>query len=128
VLAVNKEDHNPDGWTFATLYKHFMAQIDAQKESVTIALASSEKARDKAEGAQQLRNEAQNEWRAAMKDQQATLADKESTERRLAAIEQWQAAQGGKSQGVGFSAAVIVQLLVSAAALATVIGFVVTRH
>jgi len=127
-MAKEDDKHNPDGWTFATLYKHVMMLSEASKEAINAAITAAQKAVDKAEGAQQLRNDAQNEWRGAMKDQQSTFADKEQTERRLSAIEQWQAAQGGKSQGVGFSAAVVVQLLVSAAALATVIGFIVTRH
>jgi hypothetical protein len=47
---------------------------------------------------------------------------------RTAKLEQFRWETGGKSQGVGFSAAVVVQILISAAAIATVIGFVVTRH
>jgi hypothetical protein len=123
------KEHNPDGWTFATLYKHVMMLSEASKEAINAAITAAQKAVDKAEGAQQLRNEAQNEWRNAMKDQQSTLADKESTERRLAALEQWQSAQAGKEKGVGLSAGVMVQIIASMAAAGSVIGVILaTRH
>ena len=126
---MTKEDNNPDGWTFATLYKHITMLSDAQKDAVKTAMASAQKAVDKAEAAQQLRNDAQNEWRAAMKDQQSTFADKEQTERRLSMLEQANASQVGKEKGVGISASVMVQIIASGAAAATVIGVLIaTRH
>ncbi len=93
------DNHNPDGWTFATLYKHVMMLSEASKEAINAAITAAQKAVDKAEGAQQLRNDAQNEWRGAMKDQQATFADKEQVERRLSALEKWQAEQSGRFSG-----------------------------
>jgi uncharacterized protein YhaN len=117
-------DHNPDGWTFATLYKHVSLLSDAAKEAVTAAIAAAQKAVDKAESAQQLRNEAQNEWRAAMKDQQATFADKEQTERRLKSIEEALATRAGAERGLGLvgsliiGACVIISVIVAAAGLA----------
>jgi hypothetical protein len=126
---VTEREHNPDGWTFATLYKHVEKLSEASKEAINAAITAAQKAVDKAEGAQQLRNDAQNEWRGAMKDQQSTFADKEQTERRLSAIEKWQAAQGGKDKGVGISTGVMVQVITSAAAAATIIGVLIaTRH
>lgn len=101
-------NHNPDGWTFATLYKHVTLLSDASKDAVTAAMASAQKAVDKAEMAQQLRNDAANEWRAAMKDQQSTFADKEQTDRRLAVLEQTMATQMGKERGIGMVGAFIV--------------------
>jgi len=47
---------------------------------------------------------------------------------RTAKLEQFRWESGGKSTGIGFSAWVVVQLLISCAALATVIGFVFSRH
>jgi len=123
------DKHNPDGWTFATLYKHVMMLSEASKEAINAAITAAQKAVDKAEAAQQLRNDAQNEWRAAMKDQQATFADKEQTERRLNNLEVLMASRAGERQGIGVSAGVVVQIIASAAAAATVIGVLIaTRH
>lgn len=57
-----------------------------------------------------------------LKEVKNDLADRTSK------LEQFRWETGGKSQGVGFSAGVVVQLLISSAALVTIIGFVVTRH
>jgi hypothetical protein len=69
-MSAEKEHHNPDGWTFATLYKHVTMLSDASKEAVTAAMASAEKAVLKADQANEKRFDAVNEFRAAMKDQQ----------------------------------------------------------
>ena len=108
------DQNNPDGWTFSTLYKHITMLSDAQKDAVKTAMASAQKAVDKAEAAQQLRNDAQNEWRAAMKDQQATFADKEQTERRLKVLEEARASQSGVGAFI-ISAAIVVSGVVAAA-------------
>jgi hypothetical protein len=101
--VVEKADHhNPDGWTFATLYKHVTMLSDASKEAVTAAMASAEKAVLKADQANEKRFDAVNEFRAAMKDQQSTFADKELTDRRLGLLEQGMASQSGR--GVGMNA------------------------
>jgi acyl-CoA reductase-like NAD-dependent aldehyde dehydrogenase len=115
-------DHNPDGWTFATIYKHFTALSDASKEAVTAAIQAASKAVDKAEAAQQLRNEVSNEWRAAMTDQQKNFADKEATDRRLKSLEENEKLQVGKERGIGMigsliiGGAVLLSTLVAAAA------------
>lgn len=96
------DHHNPDGWTFATLYKHVTMLSDASKEAVTAAMASAEKAVLKADQANEKRFDAVNEFRAAMKDQQSTFADKELTDRRLGLLEQGMASQSGR--GVGMNA------------------------
>jgi hypothetical protein len=49
------DDHNPDGWTFSTLYKHIMMLSDASKEAITAAMASAEKAVTKADLANEKR-------------------------------------------------------------------------
>jgi hypothetical protein len=109
------DQNNPDGWTFSTLYKHVTMLSDAQKDAVKTAMASAQKAVDKAEAAQQLRNDAQNEWRAAMKDQQATFADKEQTDRRLGLLEQARASQAGVGSFI-IGASIVVSSFVAAAA------------
>ena len=126
-MAATDERNNPEGWTFATLYKHVMALSDASKEAAKSAMDAAKEASDKADKATEKRFDSVNEFRNALKDQQSTFADKEQTERRLNNLEVMMASKAGQQQGVGFSAGVIVQLLISAAALATVIGFVVTR-
>jgi hypothetical protein len=120
------DQNNPDGWTFSTLYKHVTMLSDAQKDAVKTAMASAQKAVDKAEAAQQLRNDAQNEWRAAMKDQQATFADKEQTERRLGFLEQANAAQGGKERGIGAVGAFIIGAAVVLAGIIAAAGFILS--
>jgi len=116
---VTEKEHNPDGWTFTTLYKHVTMLSEASKEAVNAAITAAQKAVDKAEAAQQLRNDAQNEWRAAMKDQQATFADKEQTERRLRTLEEARASQSGVGAFI-ISAAIVVSGVVAAA------GFIYT--
>jgi hypothetical protein len=46
---------------------------------------------------------------------------------RTAKLEQFRWETGGKTQGIGFSAGVVVQIFISLAALATVVGFVITH-
>jgi len=122
------DKYNPDGWTFASLYKHVMMLSEASKEAINAAIVAAQKAVDKAEGAQQLRNDAQNEWRAAMKDQQATFADKEQTERRLNNLEILMAAKAGERQGFGISVGVLVQVIASVGVIAAIFGYVALRH
>ncbi len=118
------DDHNPDGWTFATLHRHFTALSDASKEAVTAAIAAASKAVDKAEGAQQLRNEVSNEWRAAMTDQQKTFADKETTERRLSVLEGANRAQEGKERGIGMVGSVVIGVAIVISGLIAGAGFI----
>jgi hypothetical protein len=83
-------DEPPPNWTFATFDKYInqrftdmavnlreryeaqqvgvTAALAAAEKAVTAALIAAEKAVDKAEGAQQLRNEAQNEFRKSLSD------------------------------------------------------------
>ena len=68
-----------NGWTVDTLYAHFTALLEAQDKAVKAALASAEKAVDRAEiNAEKWRQNA-NEWRAAMTDRERNFARKETT-------------------------------------------------
>lgn len=112
------DSNNPDGWTFSTFYAHFNERFVAAKDAIS-----------KVETATEKRFESVNEFRNTLRDQAAHFADKEQTERRLNTIETTLAASAGKSQGVGMSAGVIVQVLTSTAAAAAIIGAVLlTRH
>ena len=124
---VPSDGNNPDGWTFATLYKHVMEISTASKEAINAAMAAAKEATLKAEAASEKRFESVNEFRNAMKDQQSNFADKEQTDFRLTAIDKKLAEISGKSQGVGLSAGVIVQVIASIAAAATVVGVVIMK-
>jgi anion-transporting ArsA/GET3 family ATPase len=110
-MPTDDDKHNPDGWTFATLYKHVMEISNANKEATAIAMASSEKAILKAENATDKRLELLNELKGAMKDREVSFADKEQTDFRLTAIDKKLAEQGGKSQGIGLVAIIITQTI-----------------
>ena len=108
------DQNNPDGWTFATLYKHVTMLSDASKEAVTAAMASAEKAVLKADQANEKRFDSVNEFRAAMKDQQATFADKEQTDRRLASLEKTQASNAGVAAFI-IGASIVISGIIAAA-------------
>jgi anion-transporting ArsA/GET3 family ATPase len=110
-MPIDDDKHNPDGWTFATLYTHIMEISTASKEATTTAMAAAKEATLKAELASEKRLEGMNEFRSAMKDQQSTFADKEQTNFRLGAIDKKLAERDGKSQGIGFVAIVITQTI-----------------
>jgi len=136
-------NHSGSGWSLDTLAKfltfkveavdsRITHQIEALKETINLSMAASEKAIQKAELAMDKRMEGANEIRAAMLDQQKNFADKEKTDFRLHALEKYIDTTGGKSQGIGFSVAVIVGVITASASIATVVtaimGFVLTRH
>jgi len=125
---VDHQESNPDGWTFATLYKHVTALSDASKEAVAAALASAQKAADKAEAAQQLRNEVANEWRGAMKDKESNFADKESTERRLGLLEQEMAKRAGAERGIGVIGSIVIGAVGVIAGLISAASFILSKH
>lgn len=114
------ESHNPDGWTFATLYQHIKEISAASKEAINAAMAAANVATTKAEAASEKRFDSVNEFREAMKDQQKTFADKEQTERRLGALEEARNKNDGKTQGVNsivLAGATVVSILIALAAL-----------
>lgn len=104
-------DKNPAGWTFGTLTRHYDERFKAQEEAVRAALAASEKAVLKAEMAAEKRFDSVNEFRNAMADQQATFANKEQTDFRLTAIDKKLAEGGGKTQGLGIAASIVINIL-----------------
>ena len=68
--------------------RYYNQRFEASREAVNLALSAAEKAVNKAETASDKRQDASNEIRAAMIDQQKTLANKGETELRFAMIEQ----------------------------------------
>jgi hypothetical protein len=66
----------------------------AQKDSTAAALAASEKAVNKAEDAQKVVNTGQNEFRATLKDQAATLMPRSETENLIRELRGLISAQG----------------------------------
>lgn len=147
-------DPSPHGWTLDTLETYLSSKVegvirlaneretsskersDAAKEAVAAALAAveksnaasmaaSEKAILKAELGQEKRNEASNEIRAAMMDQQKNFAAKSETDFRFAAnidalaalskridnIDMALASSSGKSAGVGSVGTVVLGIV-----------------
>jgi hypothetical protein len=120
MTAHGDSQHNPDGWTFASLYKHIMALSEASKEAVTAAMDAAKVATDKADAANEKRFDAVNEFRSTLKDQQVTFADKAQTDFRLSALEGKAAKETGKSQGVGLVAIIITQVVLTLTSIAAV--------
>jgi len=161
------EHASPNGWTLDTLETYLNSKIesvvqltnerdaaskersDAAKEAVAAALvaveksnvasmAASEKAILKAEAGQEKRNEAANEIRAAMMDQQKNFAAKSETDFRFSALgdqlsaiskrldgfDNLLASYVGRTQGVGMSASAIFQIISSVAAIGAIVGVV----
>jgi len=123
-----EDKHNPDGWTFATLYQHVKEISAASKEAINAAMAAANVATTKAEAASEKRFDSVNEFREAMKDQQKTFADKEQTERRLNNLEILMAAKAGERQGFGISAGVLVQVIASVGVVSAIVSYLATRH
>jgi hypothetical protein len=114
------------GWTLETLKEHLDSRIQAVKDNVTTAMAAADKAVTKAEVAAEKRFDSVNEFRSAMKDQQASFADRQQTDFRLGAIESRLDRAGGVSLGVTISASVISGIIAATAAVATI--EVMLRH
>lgn len=64
-------------WTLATLKTYLESRIDAVEEAAKVALEAADKAAVKADTAFEKRMDSTNEWRDAMKDQQATYVTKD---------------------------------------------------
>jgi len=116
-------DRSPQGWTLDTLAKHLtdkIADVEARtkerfdlskqaidsalaaaEKAITAAMAAAEKAVTKAEIAAEKRFDSVNEFRAAMKDQTASFADKVQTDFRLASVEKKIENSSGRSEGIG---------------------------
>ena len=124
------------GWTLDTLNQHLSQKIaDVEKrvsdqfiaadKVVSAAMAAADKAVAKAETAAEKRFDSVNEFRSAMKDQQNTFADKAQTDFRLASIEARLDKSAGRSQGVSMATYVIVQVVLTVAAVVSVGGMLV---
>jgi hypothetical protein len=109
-----------DQWTLSTLKEYLTSRIDAVEKNVTTAMAAADKAVTKAETAAEKRFDSVNEFRSAMKDQQATFADRAQTDFRLGNIEGRLEKIGGVSLGVSLSASVIAGMVSSIAAIVTI--------
>jgi hypothetical protein len=110
----------PGGWTLDTLKEFLDSRIDGLEKNVTTAMAAADKAVSKAEVAAEKRFDSVNEFRNAMKDQQADFADKDNTDLRLKSIEGRLDKAGGVSLGVSISASVIAGIIAATAAVATI--------
>jgi len=64
------EPKSASGWTLETLYIHFTALLNGQKEAVSTALTSAETAVNKAEYNSEKWRDSANEWRQAMDDRE----------------------------------------------------------
>ncbi len=64
-------------WNFTSYEKYVNQRFTDAEKAVAIAMAASQKAVDKAEEAQQLRNATQNEFRGALADLSGQMATKE---------------------------------------------------
>jgi len=122
------DEHNPDGWTFSSLYKHVMALSEASKEAITAAMNAAKEAGDKADKATEKRFDSVNEFRNAMKDQQATFAAKDETNFRLTAIDKRLAEIDGKSKGANDMWGYVVGAVGLLIALGTLISVVIRGH
>lgn len=132
---------SPHGWTLDTLEKHLSARIDtlekylgerleAAKELVGTAQLSSEKALTKAEAASEKRQDAANEIRAAMMDQQKHFADRDNTDFRLSALEKiinmTSAASDSKSENLSHIGTIVLGAFVMISTICSVAGLIVT--
>lgn len=89
-----------------------------------------DKAVDIALTAQKEKAQAHNELLAAMKEQQGTFCTKEQAElqssslaKRLDAVEKFQVADAGKEKGIGMSASLVMQLLIAASVIISIVVF-----
>lgn len=138
VVQLANEQKERTNERFESSEKAVSAALVAVEKSNAASMASSEKAILKAEAAQDKRNEASNEIRAAMVDQQGNFAAKSETDFRFTAIGETLAAiskridgidlalsvSSGKSQGVGTSTSVLVQIIATGASVAAMIGVI----
>jgi BMFP domain-containing protein YqiC len=101
-----------------------LALISANKELVGARFEQNQIAIDKAEQAQQLRNEAQNEWRNQLRDERANFAtrnDQDALEKRLEVLEsRVNTSEGAKSGQIDMRAWIVAAVAVLAALAAWV--------
>jgi len=130
-MPEREDKHNPEGWTFATLYIHVMEISKAAKEGVNAAMASAEKAILKAETATEKRFDSVNDFRQAMRDQQETFANKSETNMRLEDLaKRLDRVTTGMELSAGKSAGISTVILVGAWLVTTAIALlaIFLRH
>lgn len=98
--------------------RRYAERFEAQEKAVGAALASAEKAVDKAERSNERRFEVANEFRGQLADQAATFMPRAEADLRLSTLERSANANAGRSAGW-------VQLLAAVVALAAVAAVVV---
>ncbi len=123
--VISLKDH------FEELRRNDLEQINRrfaeQKESVNTALTAADKAVNKAEIASEKRQDAGNEIRQAMIDQQATFVTKvefSGLERRVALNEDAISRSAGRSTGAATSSELAFRIIAAIAAVAGVAGVI----
>jgi len=104
------------------------AALAAAKEAVAAALVAAEKAVAKAEQAQNLKNEAANEWRGTLTDltvRFATVEGLSSLGERTRILEEWRAGARGERTGLYLAVGAAFSIL---SAMATAVGMWVALH
>ncbi len=116
---------------FEELRRGDLAQMDRrfaeQEKAVVAALASADKAVSKAELASEKRQDAGNEIRQAMIDQQTSFVTKievSGLERRIAVLEDFISRSAGRSTGITLSGDLTFRLIAAIAALAAIAGII----
>ena len=98
--------------------KAVAAAFAASERGTTTALAATKEAISKAEAAQQRVNEGQNEFRATLKDQAATLMPRSETELLVKELRtQIASLIGSRREGVGISAGLVERVITIGIAL-----------
>ncbi len=105
--------------------RYYNQRFEAAKEAVNLALTAADRAVIKAEAASEKRQDASNEIRAAMIDQQKNFANKSETELRFAMVEKkveelssFRFSSSGHSKGISDLWGWIVAALAAGAAIA----------
>lgn len=96
---------------------------DERDKRYTEHFDSLQMAVDKAEEAQRQRNQAQNEWREAMNDKDATFARKETVEALVSRMDRSE----GRSGGIGSVGLTINNFIMAILALATIVVVIIFR-
>lgn len=106
--------------------------LDERARQVELALASAEKATDKAQEAQSRVNATQNEFRGALTDQNKLFASRESMDRildRVSALEAGAAGGLGRAGGASSAQDLLLSVLpILIAGIALVAAFFTRRH
>lgn len=91
-----------------------MRRVD--QEAVKVLAANFEKRMDNT-----------NEWRSVVESSQANFANKEETDRRLKMLEDYKTADQTKDKTTGMNAALLMQLLIAASVIISIVVFFANR-